>query len=181
MDADYSRPETLMTAYDRDALEAAYGELPVQRDTFTVSREKYERMRADAAADAIGGARVLISLGDGEQTLLVSNRGEAGWDIPGGAREPGEVPEETARREVREEVGLPVDLGDVLQAFDWGFVPETGDGDRVGGLWVHFAGVVGDGHVTVQDEELEDARWFASPPEKIDPPAAPIVQAFFHD
>lgn len=178
--ADSNRPEALTTAYDRDALEAEYGELPVYQDTFTVSRKKYERMQANADVDAIGGARVLVSLGGGKQTLLVSNHGEAGWDIPGGAREPGEVPEETARREVREEVGLSVDLGEVLQVFDWGFLPDSGDGTRVRGLWVHFTGVVGDSQVTVQDDELETARWFTSPPKLIDLPAAPIVRAFLH-
>lgn len=181
MVADSNRPEAITTGYGRDALESEYGLLPVYQDTFTVSRKKYERMQADADVDAIGGARVLVTLGDGNRTLLVLNEGETGWDIPGGAREPSEAPEETARREVREEVGLSVILGDVLQVFDWGFIPHSGDGTRVGGLWVHFTGVVGDSQVTVQDEELEAARWFTSPPDVIDPPAAPIVRAFLHD
>jgi len=179
--ADSRDPVSASTAYDRDALEEAYGPLAVHRDTFTVSDEKYGRMQTDATADAIGGARVLVSRGDGDQTLLVSNRGEDGWDVPGGAREPGETPEETARREIREEIGLSVDLCSVFQAYDWGFVPESETGDRIGGLWVYFGGVVGDGDMTVQDAELTDAQWFTSPPETVDRPAAPIVRAFLHD
>jgi len=174
--------ETETTGYSRDALESAYGEVSIELDTFAVSEEKYERMRESKARDAIGGARVLLGRSEnGSETLLVSNRGDAGWDIPGGAREPGELPETTARREVREEVGLDVELRDALQAYDWGFVPESGEAERVAGLWVHFEGVArgDDTAVTVQEEELEAARWFDAQPDRVDPPVESIVSAFF--
>lgn len=174
--------EPAATDYSRDTLESVYGEIHVERDTFSVSEDKYERMRNAKAQDAIGGARVLLGRSDtGDETLLVSNRGETGWDIPGGGREPGERPETTARREVREEVGLDVALRDVLQVYDWGFVPESRGAKRVSGLWIHFEGVVrgDDTTVTVQEDELDAARWFDAPPDRVDPPVESIVSDFF--
>ncbi|MFD0959416.1 NUDIX domain-containing protein [Paenibacillus chungangensis] len=40
-----------------------------------------------------------------EDTLLLTNLNERGWDIPGGHIEPGENPEEAMRRELYEETG----------------------------------------------------------------------------
>ncbi len=40
------------------------------------------------------------------------------WSIPGGAVEVGETWREAARREVREECGIVVEIGDVLDAID---------------------------------------------------------------
>lgn len=166
------------TAYDREALAEAYDGWRFEAETIPVDDEKYDRMRRRASNDALGGARVLLASGD--RTLLVSNLGEPGWDIPGGARESGEAPETTARREVSEEVGLRVALADLAQVFEFGFVPEERDGERVAGLWVHFSGTPRDGtELTVQTSELADARWMATPPESMDPYAAPLIETFF--
>jgi len=53
---------------------------------------------------------------------LWSRRDEAAWSVPKGEYEPGETAEDAARREFREELGLPlpdgtwVDLGEVKQS-----------------------------------------------------------------
>jgi 8-oxo-dGTP pyrophosphatase MutT (NUDIX family) len=58
---------------------------------------------------ALGAASVIVD--DRGRVLLVHHTyGRFNWELPGGAAEPGEGPDETARREVFEETGLRVDL-----------------------------------------------------------------------
>jgi len=40
------------------------------------------------------------------------------WDLPGGKTEENENPRETLGREIREEIGLPVELGEVIYKFE---------------------------------------------------------------
>ena len=49
---------------------------------------------------------------------------KATWDLPGGVVERDESPRLAAQREVREEIGLPVEPGDLL-AVDW--ISHSGD------------------------------------------------------
>lgn len=170
------------TAYDIQALRDEYGQFEVSVETFAVSNEKYVAVQSSLQNDALGGARVRICRErDQRQLLLVSNRGEDGWDVPGGAREPGESTESTARREVSEEVGLQVTIKSVLHVFEFGFVPDAGDGDRISGLWVYFEGTLADqpASVEIQTEELDDARWFCEIPTRLNPHAAGIVRGGF--
>ena len=62
----------------------------------------------DPAAVVRPGVRVVV-VDDTERVLLFASTGDDGrrfWYPPGGGSEPGERPEETARRELREETGL---------------------------------------------------------------------------
>jgi 8-oxo-dGTP pyrophosphatase MutT (NUDIX family) len=54
------------------------------------------------------GAAVIVTDTSG-RVLLLQRADTGGWGLPGGFMEPGESLEETARREVREEVGLALD------------------------------------------------------------------------
>ena len=56
---------------------------------------------------AMGGACVLLDA-DGRVLLVRHTYGRLNWEIPGGAAEPGESPDEAAVREIREETGLRV-------------------------------------------------------------------------
>jgi len=54
----------------------------------------------------IAGVSVVITNLGGDVLLLKHSYGPAVWSLPGGGLKPGEDPEEAARREVREELGI---------------------------------------------------------------------------
>lgn len=65
------------------------------------------------AAVCIEGDRVLL-------TQRPSGTHLAGaWEFPGGKLEPGEAPEEALAREMREECGVEVEVGEVLDVTFW--------------------------------------------------------------
>jgi len=69
------------------------------------------------------------------------------WSIPGGRVEPGETTEQAAAREVREETGLSVEVGDLLLTV------------TIGDYLVHdFAATVVGGALAAGDDAAE-VRW----------------------
>jgi ADP-ribose pyrophosphatase YjhB (NUDIX family) len=71
------------------------------------------------------GADVLLR-DDADRLLLVDPRYKPDWDLPGGMGEANEPPTSTAKRELKEELGLEVTLGRLL-CVDW--VPPHGPWD----------------------------------------------------
>lgn len=66
-----------------------------------------ERMRRHVGHDPLLLAAAGVLVFDDQQRVLLQRRSDdATWGIPGGALEPGERLEETARRELKEETGL---------------------------------------------------------------------------
>ena len=63
------------------------------------------------------GSDLLIRDGQGRY-LLVDPRYKPDWDLPGGMSEANEPPDETAQRELKEELGLAVEAGKLL-VVDW--------------------------------------------------------------
>jgi 8-oxo-dGTP pyrophosphatase MutT (NUDIX family) len=104
----------------------------------------------------IAGAGVILH--DPERRfLLVKPSYRATWEIPGGGMETGEYPQETARREVMEELGLELTLGRLL-AVDW--VPPQADGRPALANYLFDGGLVKEdqirGQIRLQDDELTD-------------------------
>lgn len=58
-----------------------------------------------------------IAVVDGGDVLLIRRSDTGRWDVPGGGADARELPEDTARRELREETGLTVGALRVLGVF----------------------------------------------------------------
>jgi ADP-ribose pyrophosphatase YjhB (NUDIX family) len=71
------------------------------------------------------GADVLLR-DEAGRVLLVKPTYKPGWDLPGGMAEANEAPDDAARRELREELGLDITLRGLL-VVDW--VPPHGPWD----------------------------------------------------
>lgn len=73
---------------------------------------------------------------------------QGSWSLPGGRVEPGELPADAAAREVLEETGLVVDIGERLATV------------RLGRYLIHdFAATVTGGTLQAGDDAA-DARWW---------------------
>jgi len=93
------------------------------------------------------------------RVLLVKPSYKDGWEIPGGYVEPGESPRQACTRELREELGIDVELGDLL-VVDW--APDRADGDKL--LFVFDAGLLTDedpSRLCLDNAELTEAGFFA--------------------
>ena len=99
----------------------------------------------------------LISAPDREGVFLLTRRKseqELGgfWEFPGGKVEPGESPTEAVKRELREELGIKVSVGDV---FEIGF---HGDDTKDIILIIYCCSIV---HGTPRCHEAEEMRWLS--------------------
>lgn len=91
--------------------------------------------------------------------MLGSRRTRAGtiaWGLPKGQIDPGETPEETAVREVKEEAGLDADIGTSLGTIAYTY---TWDEVRVDKTVHFFLMPVTGGDVRDHDDELLEVEW----------------------
>jgi len=125
------------------------------------------------------GAAVLIT--DEQNRLLLMKRSDSGcWGPPGGAVELGEVVEDAARREVREETGLELgelSLFGVFSGPDLFYVYPNGD--EVYNVTIIYLARFSGGDIHLNNEHTE-WNWFAPAdiPENISPPIKPVVAQF---
>jgi 8-oxo-dGTP diphosphatase len=98
--------------------------------------------------ESMPAASALVCWGD--LLLLVrSTRTRDLWAFPGGKSEPGETPEQTAIREVREEVGIDIEITGALGRY---VLPS-------GYLIACFVAKAGTPDLTVDSGEILEARW----------------------
>ncbi|PSQ39529.1 hypothetical protein BRD13_02310 [Halobacteriales archaeon SW_5_70_135] len=102
---------------------------------------------------------------DAAHVLLILNRAVDGptWGLPGGGREDGETYEAAARREVREETGIAVELDEPFQVLR--VRTTTSESDVAAHtLWTFFDAVYEAGTLDPQASELRGVAWFVEPP-----------------
>ena len=96
----------------------------------------------------------------GQKVLLVRRAHEPSkgkWSIPGGVVELGETLQEAAQREVKEECGVQIEIGDVVEVRD-AIVRNKADRVRFHYVLVDVEARYLSGELTV-GSDAEDARW----------------------
>jgi 8-oxo-dGTP pyrophosphatase MutT (NUDIX family) len=109
----------------------------------------------------VSSGGVLVRIGPhGPEVVLASRRtrrGDLVWGLPKGLVEPGESPEETAAREVREETGysgvIRSPLGEVSYWFVW-------EATRIRKTVHFFLMDANEDLPGPRDQEMEEVRWF---------------------
>lgn len=125
------------------------------------------------------GAAVLVV--DDQDRLLLMKRSDSGcWGLPGGVAEPGEVVENTAKRETLEETGLHIRSMDFFGVFSG---PELyykyPNGDEVYNVTLVYLSCDISGDIRLNEEHTA-WRWFAPVdiPDDLSPPIKPVIQKF---
>jgi 8-oxo-dGTP pyrophosphatase MutT (NUDIX family) len=100
-------------------------------------------------------------VGSGVEVAVVRPRGTERWQLPKGIVDPGESPEATARREVREEAGVDGEVIAPIETIEYWYVGTERDGMRVRfHKSVHFFLVAYHaGDVADHDHEVLEALW----------------------
>ena len=167
-----------------ERLRERYGDFEVFEETVENDPEFFEHGRKLVEEGWRGDAGAWVT--DDEDRALLIRHADAPekWGIPGGGHEPGETHAETALREVREETGVECEITGVWRARRKEIVLETDPDQRFWMLTVWFeasAGSDDSNEVTISDEEILEARWFAEPPEVVHDFLEPQVHAWAED
>ena len=94
------------------------------------------------------------------RVLLLETRYKSDWELPGGIIEPGEPPALGAEREVREELGIDIRLGQP-RLVDW-MPPKLGWSDAIEFIW--YGGTLASGsRFELPDLEISAYHWSARP------------------
>jgi 8-oxo-dGTP pyrophosphatase MutT (NUDIX family) len=109
-------------------------------------------------ATLYGTAASLITSPAGDVLLVKPNYRDY-WQLPGGVLEENEAPETGCAREVREEIGLDLPVGDLL-ALHW--IAPSGERPKAMLAFVFDGGVLRDtSEIVLQESELDGCRFVA--------------------
>ena len=137
--------------------------------------------------EAVGDDRPLLLAGtglivlDSDGRLLLQRRTDDDtWSLVGGYLEIGETPEESARREAKEEVGLELGELELFGVFAGPEVYHDYDQGRVYGVTIVYVARDVAGEPRADQEEAKEARFFGLDelPAKLERVTAPLVERF---
>ncbi|WP_018476956.1 NUDIX hydrolase [Pontibacter roseus] len=96
----------------------------------------------------------------GVEVALISVGKQARWQLPKGIVDPGESPEATAVREVREETGIAASLLEKIDVIEYWYVGNKGQQRVRFHKFVHFFLLsYQSGDIGQHDWEVNEARW----------------------
>ena len=129
--------------------------LPVRvaREVYFFFQQQLIRLYWRVCKSTVDGAKVFIMHNN---KLLVVRLGydNKEWVLPGGKIDWDETPEQAAVREIKEEVGIVIDTPQFIRSVAYKSGRRTGE--------VHyFCITVDDTDITIDDQEIGDAGWFA--------------------
>ena len=127
----------------------------------------------------LAGACALVFNTQG-QLLMLHRTDNACWGIPGGAMEPGESAEQTARREALEEAGITLGELELAGVFSGaGLYYQYPNGDQVHNVTIAYRCRQFTGVIHCADGEHDQAQFFdpGALPEAVSPSIRPILKA----
>jgi 8-oxo-dGTP pyrophosphatase MutT (NUDIX family) len=94
--------------------------------------------------------------------ILLVRHVDGPWQLPGGAIDPDESPEDAVRRECREEASIEIRTGRVVGAFGGpGYRRRYANGDEVGIVGLVYEAEIVSGTPQPGDDETQEVGWFA--------------------
>lgn len=111
-------------------------------------------------AESYGGV-VVRREGESVKVAMIRTRNlkdESVWTLPKGTREEGERPEETARREVREETGLDAEIVQALDPITYWFVSTKDRARYRKTVYLYLMRAVA-GDISDHDTEVDEVRF----------------------
>lgn len=109
-----------------------------------------KNIRSDAHCFRVSVSALIFK---GEQVLLAHRRAIDWWNLPGGAVDPGETVDEALHREVREETGLEIEIGQLVGVYSKPLKQEI--------VLSFRCQVIGGTLGVTDDDDIDENRYFA--------------------
>lgn len=120
-------------------------------------------LRAKIGNDFLLMPTVAARIEDDEGRLLLVRHVEGRWQLPGGAIDPGEKPEDALRRECREEASVDISITRLLGVHGGPEYRVTYDnGDEAGFVTAVYEATLVGGELRPGDDEIQEVGWFAA-------------------
>ncbi len=119
-------------------------------------------MQSVPVHDQVSAGGVAFRKNDGQVEIILISVGEARrWQLPKGLINPGEVAEQAALREVREEGGVDAEIISPLEVIEYWYYGGQGERRRRYHKYVHFYLMrYCSGDPIDHDHEVNEARWW---------------------
>jgi 8-oxo-dGTP pyrophosphatase MutT (NUDIX family) len=118
-------------------------------------------LRAKIGNDFLLMPTVAVRIRDDAGRTLLVRHVEGRWQLPGGAIDPGETPEDAATRECLEEAAIEIELTRLVGVYGGAEYRTTfSNGDEAGFVTTVYDAAIVAGEPRPGDDEIQDVGWF---------------------